>query len=347
MADLLTRLFAARKEKGAGKGRASAVALWCALALMLLWLLFHLNAVGEAFVAFGEYLQYKFIRRALAVGILVSLCASLLGVSLVLKRYSMIGDGLSHVGFGALTIAMAMGYVTAESLPGFLPQGTREGIAALCAGIAGNPLPFTLVIVVLCAFLLLRLSERSAMRGDSVIALISTSALAAGVVVTSTTKGMNVDVSNYMFGSILAMSSSDVYVSVALSVVVLVLFALFYSRIFAVTFDEPFARATGVRVGLYNMLIAMLTAMTVVVGMRMMGTLLISSLIIFPALSAMRVFSHFRSVTICAAVVSVVCFVVGLMLSCVYSLPTGAGIVAVNLAVFLGFSAVGATRRQR
>ncbi|MBR1821982.1 MAG: metal ABC transporter permease [Clostridia bacterium] len=311
---------------------------------MLLWALFHLRDIGGAFAAFGEYLQYKFIRRAMIVGALVSLCASLLGVTLVLKRYSMIGDGLSHVGFGALTVAMALGFVTAESLPTFLPSGMRGGLAGLCGGIAANPLPFTLVIVVLCAFLLLRVSERSGMRGDSAIALISTSALAVGVIVTSMTSGMNVDVYNYMFGSILAMSSSDVWLSAALSVVVLVLFVLFYPRIFAVTFDEPFARATGVKAGAYNLLIALLTALTVVVGMRMMGTLLISSLIIFPALSSMRVFSRFKSVTVCAAVISVGCFLMGMMLSCVYSLPTGAGIVAVNLFVFIVFSAIGAAR---
>ena len=278
------------------------------------------------------------------MGALVSLCASLLGVTLVLKRYSMIGDGLSHVGFGSLTIAMSLGFVTADALPAFLPDGMRAGIAGLCSSIAANPLPFTLVMGVICAFLLLRISERSSMRGDSAIALISTSALAVGVIVTSMTSGMNVDVYNYMFGSILAMSSSDVYISVALSVVVLVLFILFYPRIFAVTFDEPFARATGVRAGMYNMLIALLTALTVVVGMRMMGTLLISSLIIFPALSSMRLFSRFRAVTICSAIVSVACFLVGMMLSCVYSLPTGAGIVAVNLLVFLVFSAIGRIR---
>ena len=342
MGDLLARCLAKRPE--AGKGRRGAVALWAVLALMLVWALFHLRGISEAFSQFGVYLGYKFIQRALMVGGLVSLCASLLGVTLVLKRYSMIGDGLSHVGFGSLTVAMALGFVTADSLPGFLPGGLRAGLARLCAGIAESPLPFTLVVVVVCAFLLLRISERSRMRGDSAIALISTSALAVGVIVTSMTSGMNVDVYNYMFGSILAMSASDVYVSVALSAVVLALFVLFYPRIFAVTFDEPFARATGVRAGAYNMLIALLTALTVVVGMRMMGTLLISSLIIFPALSSMRVFSRFRAVTICSAVISVCCFAAGMLLSCVYSLPTGAGIVAVNLFVFIVFSAIGAIR---
>ncbi len=345
MGDLLQRALMKKPGRKGGKSRrGSAVAFWVLLALMIVWILFHLKDIGAAFVEFGAYLQYKFIQRALIVGTLVSLCASLLGVTLVLKRYSMIGDGLSHVGFGALTVAMALGFVTAEGLPAFLPDGLRRGVAALCGSIAASPLPFTLVVVVLCAFLLLRLSERSRMRGDSAIALISTSALAVGVIVTSMTSGMNVDVYNYMFGSILAMSVGDVWLSAMLSAVVLVLFVLFYPRIFAVTFDEPFARATGVKAGGYNLLIALLTALTVVVGMRMMGTLLISSLIIFPALSSMRLFSHFKTVTISSAIISVACFVMGLMLSCVYSLPTGAGIVAVNLVVFIVFSAVAAVK---
>lgn len=273
---------------------------------------------------FGQaaaYLQYDFIQRALAAGLMVSLCAALLGVTLVLKRYSMIGDGLSHVGFGALAIALAMNL---------------------------SPLKVAIPVVVIAAFFLLRLSQAKAgsLRGDSAIALISTSALAAGVIVTSMTKGMNVDVYSYMFGSILAMSAADVWLAVGLSAVVIVLFALFYHRIFAVTFDEPFARATGIRVDMFNMLIALLTAVTIVIGMRMMGTMLISSLIIFPALTSMRVFSRFRQVVISSAIVSTACFFVGIMLSCVYSLPAGAGVVAVNLAAFLIFSLVGAIRRQ-
>ncbi|MBQ8506024.1 MAG: metal ABC transporter permease [Clostridia bacterium] len=292
----------------------------------------------------GAYLEYKFIQRALVVGVLVALCAALLGVTLVLKRYSMIGDGLSHVGFGALSIAASLGFVTVDSLPAFLPEGMKGGIARLCAGIAGSPLPFTLVVVIALAFLILRMSEGSSLRGDAAIALLSTSALAVGVLVTSLTSGMNVDVMNYMFGSILAMSPADVAISVTLSIAVIVLFVLFCNRIFAVTFDEPFARATGTRAGLYNMLIAILTAVTIVIGMRMMGTMLISSLIIFPALTSMRVFSHFRHVLVSSAVVSVVCFVVGIMLSCLYSIPAGAAIVLVNLAVFLIFNLIGKLR---
>jgi len=274
----------------------------------------------------------------------VALCAALLGVTLVLKRYSMIGDGLSHVGFGALSIAASLGFVTAQSLPAFLPEGMRAAIAALCGGIAQSPLPFTLLVTIALAFLILRMSEGSGIRGDAAIALLSTGALAVGVLVTSLTSGMNVDVMNYMFGSILAMSSADVAISVSLSAVVLILFVLFVNRIFAVTFDEAFARATGTRAGLYNMLIAILTAVTIVIGMRMMGTMLISSLIIFPALTSMRVFSRFRSVLLSAAVVSIVCFVIGIMLSCLYSIPAGAGIVLVNAAAFLVFSLIGRMR---
>lgn len=262
----------------------------------------------------SEMLSYPFLVRALVVGILVSLCAALLGVSLVLKRYSMIGDGLSHVGFGALAIATALHW---------------------------TPLMVSVPVVVLAAFLLLRLSENSKIKGDAAIALISSSALAIGVMTVSLTTGMNTDVCNYMFGSILAMSISDVYLSIGLSAVVLILFVFFYNKIFAVTFDETFAKATGTRSGLYNMLIAFLTAITIVLGMRMMGALLISSLIIFPSLTAMRVCKRFRSVVVTAGVISVCCFFVGIVLSYVFATPTGASIVAVNLVLFVLFSLVG------
>lgn len=261
-----------------------------------------------------EMFSYTFLVRAVVVGLLVSLCAALLGVSLVLKRYSMIGDGLSHVGFGTLAAATAMN---------------------------AAPLAVSIPVVILAAFLLLRISENSRIKGDAAIALISTSSLAIGVMVISLTTGMNTDVCNYMFGSILAMSKSDVALSVVLAVVVLTLFVLFYTKIFAVTFDETFARATGVRTGLYNMLIAFLTAITIVLGMRMMGVLLISSLIIFPALTSMRLCKRFRSVTICSAVVSVTCFFIGVVMSYVKATPTGASVVMVNIAAFLLFLAAG------
>ncbi|MBE5807810.1 MAG: metal ABC transporter permease [Clostridiales bacterium] len=275
-------------------------------------------------------MQYAFMRRALLGGSVIALCAALLGVILVLKRFSMIGDGLSHVGFGALTVAYALAAVTAESLPAVLPEGLRSGIARLCAAIAAAPLPFTMVIVVLCAVLLL--SHGSGVRGgDSSIAILSTGALAVGVIVSSTVKGLNIDVTNAMFGSILAMGEADVSLSVALSLFVLLVFILFYPRIFAVTFDEAFAQATGINTRAYNLMISVLTAVNVVVGMRIMGTMLISSLIILPAVTAMHVFSRFRAVVIASAVLSLTCFVLGLMLSCLCSLPTGAGIVVVDL----------------
>ncbi len=255
--------------------------------------------------------SYHFMQRALIVGVLVSLCAALLGVSLVLKRYSMIGDGLSHVGFGALAIASALHLA---------------------------PLAVAIPVVMLAAVLLLRLSQSSRIKGDAMIALISSSALAIGVVSVSVTTGMNTEVSSYMFGSVLSLSRSDAILSVLLSLGVLLLFVLFYPRLFAVTFDETFSKATGTRTELYNTLLAVLTAVTVVLGMRMMGALLISSLIIFPALSAMRVCKSFRSVVLCAACISVGCFLVGLIASYFLETPTGASIVLANLLVFSIFS---------
>jgi len=263
---------------------------------------------------FKDFFSYDFIVRAVVVGILVALCAALLGVSLVLKRYSMIGDGLSHVGFGSLSVAMAFHLA---------------------------PLVVSVPIVVLAAFMLLRISENSKIKGDAAIALIASSSLAIGVIITAQTTGMNTDVCGYMFGSILAMSRSDVYISVGLSIVVLLLYILFYNKIFAITFDESFAKATGTKANLYNMLIAFLTAITIVVGMRMMGAMLISSLIIFPALTSMRICRSFASVTICSAILSIVCFFAGIFISFTYSTPAGASVVIVNLIAFCIFSFIG------
>lgn len=257
-----------------------------------------------------EMFSYSFITRAFLVGIPVALCAALLGVSLVLKRYSMIGDGLSHVGFGALAIAAALNLA---------------------------PLEVAIPVVVIAAFLLLRLSENSKIKGDAAIAIISSSALAIGVIVATLNKGMNTDINSYLFGSILATTEQDAVLSLVLSAIVIVLFVFFYHKIFAVTFDESFARATGTRANVYNMIIALLTALTIVVGMRIMGTLLISSLIIFPALTSMRLCKTFRSVILCSAVLSVICFVVGMSASFLYETPTGASIVAANIAAFLLF----------
>lgn len=262
-----------------------------------------------------EMLSAPVLVRALIVGVLVSLCAALLGVSLVLKRYSMIGDGLSHVGFGALAIATVMNLA---------------------------PMAVAIPVVVVAAFILLRLSSDGKIKGDAAIALISTGALAIGVMAVSKSEGMNIDINSYLFGSIISVSSSDVWVSVILAAIVLAVFVFFYTKIFAITFDESFAKATGTNANVYNMMIAMLTAVTIVIGMRLMGSMLISSLIIFPALSSMRVFKSFRSVTVCSAVISVLAFLAGMMISYGADTPCGASIVCVNLVVFGVFAAVGA-----
>lgn len=267
----------------------------------------------------SEMLSYPFLVRALVGGMLVSLCASLLGVSLVLKRYSMIGDGLSHVSFGALSVALAMGW---------------------------SPLKVSIPMVVLAAFFLLRITESSKLKSDAAIALISASALAIGIIITSMTTGMTTDVSSYMFGSILAMSREDVILSVVLSAAVLILFVACYHKLFAVTFDENFAKATGVKVDRYNVVIAVLTAVTIVLGMRMMGAMLISSLVIFPALTSMQVFKSFRGVVLCSGALSAVCFFLGMTASYQLSTPAGASVVVVNLAAFLLFGAYRAVVRR-
>ncbi len=261
-----------------------------------------------------EMLQYPFLQRALLVGVLVALCAALVGIPLVLKRYAMIGDGLSHVSFGAMCIALALGIA---------------------------PLAVAIPIVVAAAFLLLRVRERAKLKGDAAIALISSSALALGVTVTSLQNGLNLDVNSYMFGSILAMSEGDVLLSVICSAVILALYALCYPKLFAATFDEDFAEATGTPVRTVNSLLAAISAVVIVVGMRMMGALLISSLLIFPALTAMRVCKSFRGVVLCASVVSVACFCVGIVISFYFDIPTGASVVLTNLAAFLASSAIG------
>ncbi len=266
----------------------------------------------------SELLAYDFIVRAVAVGLMVSLCASLLGVSLVLKRYSMIGDGLGHVAFGALCIAVAFNMA---------------------------PLLVSVPVVITAAILLLKMRDNLRIKGDAAIAVISSSALAIGIIATSLTKGMSIDIYNYMFGSILAMDDQDVYLGMGLSVAVLLLFAVLYNVIFTVTFDEDFARATGVNVGFYNTLIAVLTAVTIVVGMRIMGTLLISSLIVFPSLTAMRLYSSFKGVVICSGIVSTICFFIGIVLSYSLDIPVGASIVVLNLAVFLIFFAAGSLKK--
>lgn len=257
---------------------------------------------------FSELFSYGFIIRAFIAGIMISLCAALLGVVLVLKRFSMIGDGLSHVGFGTMAIAMAFN----------------------CA-----PLAISIPVCVIAAFLLLRVSSSSNIKGDAAIALISSSALAIGILVTSLTSGLNTDVTSFMFGSILAISKTDVIISCILGGVVIGLFILFYNRIFLVTFDESFATASGLHTNIYNAMIAVLTALTIVIGMRLMGAMMISSLIVFPALSSMRIFKSFFKVVVFASILSIFCFLIGMISSFAWSTPAGASIVVANLLAFL------------
>ena len=255
-----------------------------------------------------EALSYPFVQRAIAAGVMISLCAALLGVILVLKQYSLIGHGLGDVGFAPTSLAVALGLpVMAVSIP----------------------------IVVIAACLIMFWSQRSKTGGDTAIGMVATGALSIGVIITAMSSGFNVDVNGYMFGSILAMSREDVIFSVVLSIVILVLFVVFYNRLFLITFDENFAKASGIRVGFYQFLIALLTALTVVMGMRMMGSLLISSLIIFPAVIARKLVVSFKAVAVLSVFLSVICFLAGLILSFEMNLPTGASIVIINLIVLI------------
>ena len=271
------------------------------------------------------YWNYPFVRYALIVGVLIALCSSLLGVTLVLKRFSFIGDGLSHVAFGAMAIAAVLGLT--------------------------DDMPLTLGVTVVCAVLLLRTGQNTKIKGDAAVAMISVGALAIGYLLMnlfSTSSNLSGDVCSTLFGStsILTLSKSEVLLCAGLSVVVVAVFLLFYNKIFAVTFDESFSRATGLKVDACNTLLAILTALTIVLGMRMMGAMLISSLVIFPALTAMRLFKSFRGVILCAAVTSVVCFCVGLTISFGFSTPVGATVVAADLTVFLAACLLAALRRK-
>ena len=260
---------------------------------------------------FRLMLTFPFMQRAILVGLMVALCASLLGVSLVLKRYAMIGTSLSHVGFATMAGATALGFA---------------------------PLVVSLPVVVVVAFFILRVNESGKIKGDSAVALVSAASFAVGVLIISQTTGLGgIHVCNAMFGSILVMTRADVRISIGLSVVVLFLFVFFYKQVFAVTYDEIFARATGTKVELYKSMLAILTAVTVVLGMRMMGALLISSLIILPPLTAMRLCKSFLSVVVVSAIVGVISFFVGIFISFVADLPPGASVVAVNLVIFIAF----------
>ncbi len=259
------------------------------------------------------YLQYPFVRYALIVGVLISLCSALLGVTLVLKRFSFIGDGLSHVAFGAMAIAAVLNMT--------------------------NNMLVILPVTVLSAILLLRTGQNTKIKGDAAIAMISVGALAFGYLIMnifSTSSNLSGDVCSTLFGStsILTITPNEVLICAILSLVVIVVFVLFYNKIFAVTFDENFAKATGTKADLYNLLIAVIIAVIIVLAMNLVGSLLISALVIFPALSAMRVFRNFKSVTICSAVLSVVCSLAGMLISMLAGTPVGSTIVAVDVVVF-------------
>ena len=266
------------------------------------------------------YFQYPFVRYALIVGVLIALCSSLLGVTLVLKRFSFIGDGLSHVAFGAMAIASVLNIT--------------------------NNMLFILPVTVICAILLLRAGQNTRIKGDAAIAMISVGALAIGYLLMnlfSTSPNISGDVCSTLFGStsILTLTKGEVWLCGILSVVVVAIFILFYNKIFAVTFDEGFAQATGVKAGMYNLLIAVIIAVIIVLAMNLVGSLLISALVIFPALSAMRLFKSFRSVTICSAILSVICALTGILISILAGTPVGSTIVAVDIAAFALFSLLG------
>ncbi|MDD6327961.1 MAG: metal ABC transporter permease [Lachnospiraceae bacterium] len=269
--------------------------------------------MSDTFEIIRYYLQYPFVRYALIVGVLIALCSSLLGVTLVLKRFSFIGDGLSHVAFGAMAIATIFKLV-------------------------GNTW-FVMAITIVAAVLLLRTGQNTKIKGDAAIAMLSVGSLAIGYLVLnvfSTSVNVSGDVCTTLFGStsILTLQKSEVWLCIILSVIVVCMFVLCYNRIFAVTFDENFAKATGTKAGTYNLLIAIITAVIIVMAMNLVGSLLISALIIFPALSAMRVITHFRGVVIYSAIISVVCSLLGMLISIVYSTPVGSTIVAVDIVVF-------------
>ena len=275
--------------------------------------------------ALQTYLSYSFVRYALIAGVLISLCAALLGVSLVLKRYSMIGDGLSHVAFGAMSIAAVLSLA---------------------------PMTVAMPVTIVAAVVLLGLNSNGKIKGDAAIAMISVGALALGYLllnVFQTASNVSGDVCSTLFGStsILTLSVIDVWLCVGLAILVILTFVIFYHKIFAVTFDEEFARATGTNVRAYNILIAVVTAVVIVLAMNLVGALLISALIIFPALSAMRVFKSFRAVMASAAVISVLCSVLGILASVIYGTPVGSTIVAADIVVFAAFSLAGRLRKAK
>ena len=267
-----------------------------------------------------QYFQFSFVQYAFIVGVLISLCSSLLGVTLVLKRFSFIGDGLSHVAFGAISIATVLNL--------------------------SNNMFLVLPITIISAILLLRTGKNTKIQGDAAIAMISVSALALGYLIMnifSASANITGDVCSTLFGStsILTLKKSEVLLCVILSILVIAAFVIFYNKIFAVTFDENFAQAIGTHASIYNLVIAIIIAIIIVLAMNLVGSLLISALVIFPALSAMRVFKSFKSVTICSACISVFCSIIGLLISILAGTPVGSTIVATDLTVFLVFTIAG------
>lgn len=255
-----------------------------------------------------EMLSYSFMQRALVVGILISICAALVGVSLVLRKNSMIGDGLSHTAFGAFAIATVLNFA---------------------------PLWFAIPVVIIASFFVLKLSSSKKVNGDALIALLSASSLAIGTMAISLTKGVNIDLNSYLFGSILSIEWSDVWLSLALTIVVVLVYIFAHNRIFAITFDEDFAKAIGIKTNIYDAIFAIICSLIIVFGMRLLGALLISSLIIFPTLIAMQFSKSFGRVVIYSVLISVINFILGLTVSYLAALPTGATVVVVNLIVFV------------
>lgn len=257
-----------------------------------------------------EAVQYDFILKALLVGSLIAICCSLLGVFLVLKKFSLIGDGLAHVSFASVAIALLF---------------------------SASPLLVSIPMAILASFIILKLNEKADLHGDAAIGLVSSFAIAAGVLIASLANGFNVDLMSYLFGSILVISDADVIISIILSTVVILLVFLFYNNLFAITYDEEFARVIGLNTRFMNYLIAVLTSITIAIGIRIVGTMLISSLIVFPTVTALQISKGFKGTMLISAIVSVLCVIFGVFISYLFSLPTGAAIVMLNAVIFIVF----------
>lgn len=272
--------------------------------------------MDDIFSKLQLYFSYPFVRNAFIVGVLIAICSSLLGVTLVLKRFSFIGDGLSHVAFGAMAVASVVGLT--------------------------NNMALVLPVTILAAILLLRTGQNTKIKGDAAVAMISVGTLAVGYMLMNlfpTSSNISSDVCSTLFGStlILTLTSFDVWLCIIMAIIVITMFVVFYNKIFSVTFDENFSKATGINSDAYNLLIAIITAFIIVLAMNLVGSLLISALIIFPALSAMRIFRSFRGVIICSAIISVICASAGIIISILASTPVGSTIVSADIAVFFIF----------